>query len=470
MATVPRYFTPSSTGRGLDKRREHVMISGGREGPEIGMKEPRTPRYSEQGSQAWSDELESDGTRPDARTQPPFLRGVQRTQQAYRRGTMTVSEMLDVGAETLDMAKKDKSFVPRIEYTAITPGNALAAVTGILIDNDVDTLSQQSVPNWDAALGQLAADLKAVELRVGLAPRGETRIEYMAPVRVYLGLAGNTRAIPIANMAVTAASGGGMQRVGFGATVTGVYAPGESDEELKYKGKVLSAGDPISLTSNVIEYVSVDPPRYRTKDYVDSPGFARSRGFVIELEPDMAMRIGSPPMGRITVPYSTILRLRTIYPKASGGWERKSSRPIEDTQTIQREIEGAARHLARIRDALVLRSTARVGRSEERRDVSYRDRVTGLTFGLEDVTIRGLASPTVIWREIQLPREAPGEIPMTYPPGGESALIGRRVTPVDLLRIIRAEAASVGLGKLRAAEARRGEPLRGYKSNPRRNR
>jgi hypothetical protein len=220
----------------------------------------------------------------------------------------------------------------------------------------------------------------------------------------------------------------------------------------------------------VIEYVSVDPPRYRTKDYVNSPGFARSRGFVIELEPDMAMRIGSPPMGRITVPYSTILRLRTIYPKASGGWERKSSRPIEDTQTIQREIEGAARHLARIRDALVLRSTARVGRSEERRDVSYRDRVTGLTFGLEDVTIRGLASPTVIWREIQLPREEPGEIPMTYPPGGESSLIGRRVTPVDLLRIIRAEAASVGLGKLRAAEARRGEPLRGYKSNPRRNR
>jgi hypothetical protein len=465
MATVPRYFTPSTTGRGLDKRREHIMISGGREGPEIGMKEPRTSRYAASGSADWSNELESDSTRPEARTQPPFLRGIQKSERAYRRGTMTVGEMLDVGAEVLDMAKKDRGFVPRVEYTAITPGNSLAAVTGILIDNDVDTLSQQSVPNWDAALGQLAADLKAVELRVGLAPRGESRVDYMAPVRVYLGLSGSDRAVPISNMAVMSSSGG-VARVGKASTVTGVYTPGESDGELRYKGEVLQAGSPISLASSLIEYVSVDPPKYRTVEYVNSPGFARSRGFVIELEPEMAARIGSPPLGRITVPYSTILRLRAIHPKAAGGWERKSSRPIEDTKTIQRELEGAARHLARIRDALVLRARGRMTRDEEKRDISYRDRVTGLTFGLEDVSVRGLSDPRVIWREVRLPPRVPGGVPMTYPPGGESALVGRRVTPVDLLRIIRAEAAAVGLGKLRSAEARRGDPLREYKSNP----
>ena len=356
--------------------------------------------------------------------------------------------------------------MPRVEYTAITPGNSLAAVTGILIDNDVDTLSQQSVPNWDAALGQLAADLKAVELRVGLAPRGESRVDYMAPVRVYLGLSGSDRAVPISNMAVTVSSGG-MARVGKAATVTGVYTPGESDGELRYKGEVLQAGSPISLASSLIEYVSVDPPKYRTVEYVNSPGFARSRGFVIELEPEMAVRIGSPPLGRITVPYSTILRLRAIHPQAAGGWERKSSRPIEDTKTIQRELEGAERHLARIRDALVLRARGRMTQDEEKRDISYRDRVTGLTFGLEDVSVRGLSAPKVIWREVRLPPREPGGVPMTYPPGGESSLIGRRVTPVDLLRIIRAEAAAVGLGKLRSAEARRGDPLREYKANPR---
>jgi hypothetical protein len=461
MATITRRFDPSTTGRGLKKRREHLMIVGGREGPEIGMKQVRTPRFADDGSELWTEELSEGRTKPDARTQPPFLRGVQSSQRAYTRGMMTVVEMMEVAEGALERARDGSGSAPLVEYTAITPANQLAAVTGTLIDADVDTLAQTSVPDWGAALSQLASDVKAIELRVGKAPKGETRVEYMAPTRVYLGLKGSDKAIPIEQMAVTQFAGGGTA-LGSAVEVTGVYAPSETDPMIRYKGQPLKAGEPINLVSSLIEYVSVDPPEYRKTDYINSPAFARSRGFVIELSADLAKRIGLTGSGRVVVPYSTVLRLRAVYPPAQG-YERKASRVIEDNASIEREIEAARRHLARIRDALVVKAASRATK-EERMNVAYKDKVTGFYFGLEDASVRGLGDPKVVWREI--PFVGPKGTPEHYPPGGEAALIGRRVTPIDFLRVLRAERAAAGLSKLRSAEARRQAPSREYKANP----
>ena len=369
MAIVPRYFEPSVRG-GRNKPREEgkrdpwakLMIGGGREGPEVGRKPPRTSRVSEatvsQGSRTWSEELEAGKTKPDARTQPPFLRDTRLMELAYRQGIMSVSDALRVAQEAVDYATKDPSYLPKIEYTSVAIRGGLASATGRLIDPDVDTLSQELSADWAADLSQLASDIRAAEARVPRAPKaggaGVRAREFVG--RVYLNLA--RVSIPVEQFAVL--PGG---RPDGTSDVYGVYAPSPEDGPVKFKGEELRPGQPVRFPVRAVQFVTVDPPEYRQEEFINSPAFARARGILIEPEVAMASRLGLAPGEPYIVPYSQILRLRMIYPPAKG-YERKSSRSVESTDSIERDIRAAQKRINAISDALVLQVRALAGRMQ----------------------------------------------------------------------------------------------------------
>lgn len=100
---TPRYFRPSTKGqRKTDKRPEHVMLIGGRDGEAVAMLPPRDPRYWSEGAKGrWTEELEKETTYADARTQPRLLREVRPEQRLYAKGYMKVSDMGDLLARNL---------------------------------------------------------------------------------------------------------------------------------------------------------------------------------------------------------------------------------------------------------------------------------------------------------------------------------------------------------------------------------
>jgi hypothetical protein len=369
MAIVPRYFEPSVRD-GRPKAREagkrdpwaKLMIGGGREGPEVGRKPPRTSRVTEAtigtGSNTWSAELEEGKTKPDARTQPPFLRDTRLMELAYRQGIMSVSDALRVAQDAADYAKKDPSYIPKVEYTSVAIRGGLASATGRLIDPDVDTLSQELSADWAADLAQLAADIRAVEARVPRTPKsgavGVRAFEFVG--RVYLNLA--RVSIPVEQFAVLPSGTKGGK-----ADVYGVYSPSPEDGPVMFKGAELKPGQAVRFPASAVQFVTVDPPEYRQSEFIDSPAFARARGILIEPELAVAGRLGLAPGEPYIVPYSQILRLRMIYPPAKG-YERKSSRAIESTASIERDMRAAQKRINTISDALVLQVRALAGRMQ----------------------------------------------------------------------------------------------------------
>lgn len=465
MPIVPRYFEPSLRGA-QRKTREgkdrdpwaKMMISGGREGPEVGRKPLRTSRVTpetvEEGSPSWSEQLEEGRTPPEARTQPPFLRDTRLMDLAYRQGLMTVSDSLRVATDALKYAEAHPGYIPKVEYTSISIRGGLASASGRLIDADVDTLSQALSANWAAELAQLAADIRAAEAAVPRSPKKratqyETAGDFVG--RVYLNLANVS--IPVEQFAVVEST-----RRDKTSDVYGVYSPGRTDGPVRFKGAELQPGTPIRLPVSAVQFVSFDPPEYRQQEFINSPAFARSRGILIEPEADVARRLGLKPGEPYIVPYSQILRLRMIYPPAKG-YERKSSTTVESTASIERDLRAAQRRIDAVRDALVLKIRAAVGRRTKKTAdgkipaalLAYTDEATGLRFNLMDPTFEGTINPTVVWTDYEIETIGPNGRPETVrvAPAGDSALVGRPVTPVDFLRALRAIAGTEPMKALR---------------------
>lgn len=445
MSLVTRDFDPSVTKTAKVKRRKHIMIAGGREGPEVAGKKPRTGRYVEGGSAAWTNELASGKTPTDARTQPPFLRSVVGDYRAYSRGLMTVRESIQILERTMEYAAATPGYDPRIEFTGVTVDGRLVSFTGRLLEPMVNTLARASSPNWISTLRKLADELRAIEAAVPrLPPRvGATAFAFVP--RVYLNMttsSGDEVSVPVEQMSVVtgAAATGGLTR----PDVVGVYSPGPEDGPLRLKGKVLKIGEPIKIDAASVEYVTVDPPQFGAAAFMETPAFARSRGFLIELSQFEMGRTGSTEQ-RFVVPYDQVLRVRMIYPPASG-YTRTSSKPIENVETVKRELDAANRHINAMREELAYKTLARIS-SPKNSLVIITDEVSGFKFGLEDPTFAGATRPVIVWMPF-VTKDDKGE-PTFIPPQGEYSLVGRPVTAIDYLRLLRSARPDRGLRELR---------------------
>ena len=414
------------------------MLSGGREGPEVvdealraakGLPpKRRTVRYAKDGSKLWTEKLVSGETPEDTRTQSSFLRKVRPQLLAYSRGIMSVSALWD-GAKN---ALAEDPSGPQVELTVMTGDGRLVAVTGRLIDADVDTLVNTDNESWVYTLNKLAEGLQSVQLNDGAVPKSVNRASYVP--RVYLGYKG--QAIPVEQFAVgtAATQSGGLQKV----TVTGVYLPAPGDPVVmagKADQKPLAPGTRVTLPAAALEYVSVDPPEARQEKYVDSLAFARSRGLIIEPHPNpFRLPAGEP----VTFPFSLVLRLRTIYPPAPD-YYRLASTPIENVESVDRDLRVAAKHIeALTEEVAALNRAGRYTRKRSKNDFLFVDPLTHLPFSLRDAgTQDSIMRPVLVWNPV-----AVGEKTVTDAEFVRQSVIaefaGRPVTPMDFLRVLRA--------------------------------
>jgi hypothetical protein len=452
MPIVPRSFTPSvytyKTGDRRDtkkqKRDEHVMIAGGREGPEIvddalrarKGKAPlrRTDRYAKDGSEIWTKELADDKTPEGTRTQSPFLRAVQPQIIGYKRGLMRVSQSLQLARDAIESATLPQP--PTIEITSITDSGQLISVTGALESAEEDTLAQSSSADWVGILRRLAEEIKVAQTAVAAPSLAQRPVDFFA--RVYLNLKKGV-SIPVRQLAVSV-DGPETRAAGIARTVvSGVYTPAEDEEIISFKGAPLKPGTLITLRVGDVQYVTVDPPQYKYDEFVDTMAFARARGLrIMPYASAYGLSAGQP----VIVPYSFIARLRVIYPPAAS-YPRVSSRSVESVESVQRDIEVVQLHINAITADLV--TEVRRGKFERRRGenlpkATYTDPVTRFAFSLADLSRMGTIQPVLTWglRPDGRFNDAVGE------------LRGLPVTVGDLLRVLRATDQLEVLRKLRA--------------------
>ena len=449
MALVTRQFPPSRSKK--PKRMKHIMLAGGREGPEVAAKKPKTARYVEQGSDAWTADLAAEKTPEDARTQPPFLRSVVRDYRAYARGLMTVKESIDLLVKTRAYADLNPGYTPLIEFTGVTADGRLASFTGRLLEPVVGTMAQETSPNWAMTLRKLAEELRLIEAAVPRISKAVPAPAFAYVPRVYLNMttsSGREVSVPVEQMSVVVVGEG----VGLAkAEVVGVYAPGPEDGELRLKGQVMKVGEPVRLPVDAIEFVNVDPPKFGEDQFMETPAFARSRGFLIELTAEEMARTKSTE-ARFIVPFDQVLRVRMIYPPAEG-YSRRSSSVIESVDSVAREIDAATNHLRILREELAYKTLARLSSKTGRNVVTITDEVSGFRFGLESPTFEGATRPVMVWMPF-IEKGEEGRLNF-IPPQGEYNLMGRKVTPIDYLRLLRAARPDRGLRELRRFRARR---------------
>jgi hypothetical protein len=184
---------------------------------------------------------------------------------------------------------------------------------------------------------------------------------------------------------------------------------------------------------------------------METPAFSRSRGFLIELTPEEMERTKSTE-ARFIVPFDQVLRVRMIYPPAQG-YSRRASSVIESVQSVEREIDAATAHLRALREELAYKTLARLNSKTGRNVVSVTDEVSGFRFGLEDPTFEGATRPVMVW--FPFIEKAEEGMLNFIPPQGEYNLVGRQVTPLDYLRLLRAARPERGLRELRRFRMRR---------------
>lgn len=457
---IPRYFTPSKyirkDGRLKEKRPEHVMIVGGREGPEfIGPhtkrrqgKGPRrvTVRFKPAGSQLWTEALAANKTPEETRTQSEFLRKVIPGLRAYARGLMSVSELRDTA---LGAVQEGTDF-PHVEITAFTglPGSdGFAGLTGRLTAVDVEMLHNDGGPDWVRSLMALAEGLRAIPLTYGAPVVGAERADYVP--RVYLAYKGQV--IPVEQFTVLAGEGpegAGLTR----AKVTGLFLPLPEDP-LVMVGKgsktPLAPGTRVTLPAANLEYVSVDPPPIEQEKYVDSLAFARSRGLSLTLDRDAyGLKAGKT----YTFPFSLVMRLRVIYPKAAD-YERVSASPLETTTSVQDDLNAAAEHIQELAQQLARLVVA--GKTDRKNKLfSFVDPVTKLPFLLRDMSLEGARKPVLIWKVNVRPSESAASAELRRLTLKE--FDGMPVTPMDFLRVLRALNLLEPLHQIRLTYRRKG--------------
>ena len=343
----PRNFLPSRSLRQAgDKRREHVMLIGGRDGPAVAGLPPRDPKFWSEGEQArWTRELESDSTYPDAKTQSRFLREVRPEQRLYGHGYMKVKDMTEVLLRNLAMTRGRP--LPT-ELTLVQENGELLALpltvregpvfTGLLPTKGAEDYRGTPI-TWskgdDEGLLQdvlaTAAEFTKLRLPVTLTLKDGTKKKVLGP----------------------ALEGGNI---------------------------VSTVGDTVSLADvQVIDLLDPDDANIQ-----DKPFFARLVGVMGEFEGNLQL-----------YPYFLIARLRPIRRQRDGLPVPQASTFLGDVSKTEKTRQKAAQHLQRFAEELW---AARLNRSRKHENAFMdprRDPVTGFDLRVDqDKTLYWVDSPS----------------------------------------------------------------------------
>ena len=343
----PRNFLPSRSLRQAgDKRREHVMLIGGRDGPAVAGLPPRDPKFWSEGEQArWTRELESDSTYPDAKTQSRFLREVRPEQRLYGHGYMKVKDMTEVLLRNLAMTRGRP--LPT-ELTLVQENGELLALP----------LTVREGPVFTGLLPTKGAeDYRGTPITWSKGDDEGLLQDVLATAAEFTKL----------RLPVTLTLKDGTKKKVLGPTLEG--------------GNIVSTvGDTVSLADvQVIDLLDPDDANIQ-----DKPFFARLVGVMGEFEGNLQL-----------YPYFLIARLRPIRRQRDGLPVPQASTFLGDVSKTEKTRQKAAQHLQRFAEELW---AARLNRSRKHENAFMdprRDPVTGFDLRVDqDKTLYWVDSPS----------------------------------------------------------------------------
>jgi hypothetical protein len=327
----PRNFIPSRGARDRgEKRREHVMLIGGRDGPAVAGLPPRDPRYWSEGEQArWTRELESDSTYPDAKTQSRLLREVRPEQRLYGRGYMKVGDMSEILMRNLTMTRGRP--VP-IELTLVQENGELLALP----------LTVKEGPVFSGLLPTKSAEeYRGVPITWNQGDDQESLSDILAAAGEFAKL----------NMPIIVTGGDG--------SVTRALAPRVEGTDLIWAGGSLP----------LPEVRSIDLLDPTDMDIQDKPFFARLVGVMGEFEGMLQL-----------YPYFLIARLRAIRQRREGLPVPQAAMFLGDTTKTEKVRQKAEKHLKQFTELTWARRLKKFGKDPLIFDVAATDPVTGFKF------------------------------------------------------------------------------------------
>lgn len=320
--SIPRYFEATNVKKG--NRPEHVMVAGGRDGPEIANIPPKDPSFWRDGeSERWTKELQAGQTLPTARTQSPFLVEVRPWQRSWERGVMSVEDMLsawNVGkkSEFLGAAKPE---VELVLFQQDDDGSAaFASIRSLLVKAPVFV---GTAAMSDAARGApLTADKPTAQVfQQMMQAIVEASKIGLVPIVTYLGPGREMRTVRVTN-----------PRLEGSDTIAGT-----------------ADGKPISIRRDQILSLSLFE--------MDNPTVVRSAiwrtltGAVIQ---PLNVKSGLAEGSVLALPFSLIARTKIIYPQDKRKPARLSSSYSGDPSKSLLAVEQAREYLDKIRrDAVV---------------------------------------------------------------------------------------------------------------------
>jgi len=373
--SAPRYFEPTNIKRG--NRFEHIMVAGGRDGPEIANVAPKDPGYWKDGeSRRWTTELELGETPPTARTQSPLLREVRPLQRLWEKGYMTGQEMLEA-IEANQASSYTKGTAPDVELTVVQEseeGARYGKVRVTLVEAPVFVgLSENS-----KAVGA-PVDLKKIteeELRqLGLA-LAEMQV-FRSPLFVRTkNYDGTEIAIELSDAKATAKGVTGKFR---GAPKAG--RPWK--RKTKEGEKEIVRGEEVTLTKSQLLRVSLFDPE--KPESVNLPSWRRMNGMKVKLRDVLSGQefAGEP----VTLPFSLIARLKSIYPQDPKRPARLISQYSGDTSKPEKVRQRVAKELEKFRRDAVMsmyKRARKIERGKASPDPFIKFGETGLSMRLND--------------------------------------------------------------------------------------
>jgi len=384
---APRFFEATNVERG--NRPEHVMVAGGRDGPEIGNIPPKSAKYWSGGASArWTEDLQSQKTLPRARTQAPFLLEVRPQQREWGRGFMSVEEMLSVWG----IAKTSKFYGearPEVEITFYQPDEK-----GQLV------------------FARIRARLMAAPVFVGTedmpdAVRGAPISAESPTPKVFQ------------HMLKAAVEGAkiGMEtfvtrRDGTKLRLRGVAAAGKD----ALKGTDFRSKQELTVPREDIAFLSLFDPN---NPALMSTSFLRSITG-IQVQP-LNITSGAKEGDTFALPFLFVARTRLIYPQPKDRPPRVASEFSGDTKRLTDLLEKASTFLERLKRDLIVEQAKRVRRKAEP-EVVYG--IPGTEYALK-LTAR----QALVWTNR-------GDA-VALLTGGASKTADIVVTPEDYLRIVR---------------------------------
>jgi hypothetical protein len=327
----PRNFIPSRGARDRgEKRREHVMLIGGRDGPAVAGLPPRDSRYWSEGEQArWTRELESDSTYPDAKTQSRLLREVRPEQRLYGRGYMKVGDMSEILMRNLTMTRGRP--VP-IELTLVQENGELLALP----------LTVKEGPVFTGLLPTKSAEeYRGVPITWNQGDGQESLSDILAAAGEFAKL----------NMPIIVTGGDG--------SVTRALAPRVEGTDLVW----------VEGSVPLTEVRSIDLLDPTDMDIQDKPFFARLVGVMGEFEGMLQL-----------YPYFLIARLRAIRQRREGLPVPQAAMFLGDTTKTEKVRQKAEKHLKQFTELTWARRLKKFGKDPLIFDVAATDPVTGFKF------------------------------------------------------------------------------------------